>query len=501
MAFFFMKNYRDVAKPRTLVPRFIAAFIFMVDVSMFLSAILLVEPFINFFVKPFLALEWEEGPTLQLNGIYYFLVGACVLGRFLYKGHYTRRFPWYSQVERILKTAAFFAMLDAFVQFQYDVHPSALAPIYQLGFWVICASLLLIGRYVALTVVSYMGDWDLPVVLVGNAPSVLDCLYAFKADGHTGYTVKAILLQNAKDTPLDTVIVPKAYRDVPVIEDSAASIAYLKDNPDYFYILDIGELGQERNQDLMAAVEKHAANWAVIPNVRFVDAYGMEPHYFFGNDVMILHRRDRLKMPVERFCKRAIDVFATFWALPPLLIMTIIVYISKKMAKSDTPLFYGGERVGAGGKPFKCWKFCTMRADSDKMLQDYLASSEEAREEWAKFNKLKNDPRIDSHVSAFLRKSSLDELPQLWNVFVGDMSLVGPRPLLPNEVQLYGDFDNYRSVRPGITGLWQVSGRNETTFQQRVYWDGWYVRNWSLWHDIVIMIKTLRVFMIGEGAY
>nr|MBX2834028.1 sugar transferase [Micavibrio sp.] len=183
-------------------------------------------------------------------------------------------------------------------------------------------------------------------------------------------------------------------------------------------------------------------------------------------------------------------------------LVTLIVYLGKKIEGSDTPIFYGGKRVGMNGEEFKCWKFCTMRKDADQILNDLLAKNPDLKKEWDEFQKLKKDPRIDSKISKKLRSSSLDELPQLWNVFVGEMSVVGPRPILPEQREEYGEFMHlYETTRPGITGLWQVSGRNETTFQQRVFWDGWYIKNWSLWHDIVILFKTVSVLTNKKGAY
>jgi undecaprenyl-phosphate galactose phosphotransferase len=178
------------------------------------------------------------------------------------------------------------------------------------------------------------------------------------------------------------------------------------------------------------------------------------------------------------------------------------VYLLKRLEKSGTPVFYNGMRVGKDGRLFPCWKFCTMRTDGDQILAELLDTDAEARREWELYQKLRNDPRIDSRISAFLRKTSLDELPQLWNVFIGDMSLVGPRPILPYQTTEYGDsLRHYTSVRPGLTGLWQVSGRNETTFAQRINWDGWYIRNWSVWNDVIILFKTVRVLFTGSGAY
>lgn len=144
-----------------------------------------------------------------------------------------------------------------------------------------------------------------------------------------------------------------------------------------------------------------------------------------------------------------------------------------------------------------------MEPDSDYLLEEYFAKNPKAKEYWETFRKMpqNQDPRITTRTANIIRKTSIDELPQLWNVFVGDMSLVGPRPILQDEMKFYGDaLNEYYDVQPGITGLWQVSGRNETTFKQRVSWDQWYVRNWSLWGDVVILIKTPFILLSRKGA-
>jgi undecaprenyl-phosphate galactose phosphotransferase len=146
-------------------------------------------------------------------------------------------------------------------------------------------------------------------------------------------------------------------------------------------------------------------------------------------------------------------------------------------------------------------KFRTMVPNAQELLRDLLDSDPKARAEWEATRKLKNDPRI-TKLGAFLRKSSLDELPQLFNVLRGDMSLVGPRPVVMDELPYYGEAEQYYfEVRPGITGLWQISGRNDVDYERRVALDIWYVRNWTLWYDIVILFKTLTVVPARLGAY
>jgi lipopolysaccharide/colanic/teichoic acid biosynthesis glycosyltransferase len=164
-------------------------------------------------------------------------------------------------------------------------------------------------------------------------------------------------------------------------------------------------------------------------------------------------------------------------------------------------VFYGQERLGLGGRRFKAWKFRTMHSNADALLERYLQENAAARQEWQATHKLKHDPRVTG-IGYWLRKTSLDELPQIWNVLVGEMSLVGPRPIVEAEVPKYGDhYKDYASVVPGITGLWQISGRNNTTYPQRVAYDAYYVRNWSPWLDAYILACTIRVVLLGEGAY
>jgi lipopolysaccharide/colanic/teichoic acid biosynthesis glycosyltransferase len=147
------------------------------------------------------------------------------------------------------------------------------------------------------------------------------------------------------------------------------------------------------------------------------------------------------------------------------------------------------------------WKFRSMFTNGDALLEYYLDAHPEVREEWETTQKLKWDPRI-TRIGRFIRKTSLDELPQLWNVLRGDMSLVGPRPILLEEEAKYGDYYAlYTMVSPGITGMWQVSGRSNTTYEERLQLVAYYVRNWSLWLDIYLMLKTVRIVLFGRGAY
>jgi exopolysaccharide production protein ExoY len=174
------------------------------------------------------------------------------------------------------------------------------------------------------------------------------------------------------------------------------------------------------------------------------------------------------------------------------------------MIKLSSPgyVIYSHERIGRGGRPFRCYKFRTMYADADKRLKDLLASDSLLRAEWEKKFKLKNDPRI-TPIGAFLRKTSLDELPQFWNVLKGDLSVVGPRPVVKEEMEKHFGQKAAKilSIRPGLTGLWQVSGRSDTSYQERIDLDEKYINSQSLWLDIALIAKTIPAMISSRGAY
>jgi Undecaprenyl-phosphate galactose phosphotransferase WbaP len=202
----------------------------------------------------------------------------------------------------------------------------------------------------------------------------------------------------------------------------------------------------------------------------------------------------------QQFTKRAIDLLAILVSLPFTALLFLVLSILIKL-DSRGNVFYHQMRIGYNGKPFKMWKFRSMHRGADEMLCEYLKEHPEAQQEWDETHKLKNDPRI-TRVGKFLRKSSLDEFPQLINVFLGEMGLVGPRPIVSAEIIHYDRrFELYKHVIPGMTGMWQISGRSDTTYEQRVTLDEYYVRNWSIWLDAHILIRTFLVVLRGRGSY
>lgn len=207
----------------------------------------------------------------------------------------------------------------------------------------------------------------------------------------------------------------------------------------------------------------------------------------------------RSGMPRGGVAKRGFDVVAAstmlFFALPAMFFIAVIMFSTDR-----GPIFFGHERIGLNGRRFRCLKFRSMVVNSEEALRRHLELFPQARAEWEETQKLRNDPRI-TWLGRFLRVTSLDELPQLFNVIRGDMSLVGPRPIVQDEVKRYADdIAHYAAVRPGITGLWQVSGRSDVGYDQRVQLDSRYVQEWSFRGDMVILAKTVKVVALRTGS-
>ena len=213
---------------------------------------------------------------------------------------------------------------------------------------------------------------------------------------------------------------------------------------------------------------------------------------------------DRVFLPTRSFSTPHLMIkqFMDFWfSLIALIVLApLLATIAISLRLSGSPVVFHQQRVGRGGQLFECYKFCTMKPNAEAALLDILNKNPEKRLEWLKTQKLANDPRV-TRLGRFLRTTSLDELPQFINVLRGEMSLIGPRPVLPNELAKYGPYaDHYLSVKPGLTGLWQISGRNATTYNRRVALDVAYARNASLGFDCYILLHSTVPILTGKGA-
>lgn len=225
-----------------------------------------------------------------------------------------------------------------------------------------------------------------------------------------------------------------------------------------------------------------------------VDCNASEPSFEHSLQRIVAPARNWVA-PWKIVLDKSFAAFALLFFAPLICVVTAVVFF-----RQGGHILYGHTRIGQNGRQFTCWKFRTMALDADKLLADLLKDCPEARRQWQENRKLENDPRVTC-IGRFLRKTSLDELPQFWNVLRGDMSVVGPRPITESEASYYGsDLAYYSSVRPGITGLWQVSGRSDVGYEERVKKDVAYVKSQSLFGDLAIIFKTVKVVLSGDGA-
>jgi Undecaprenyl-phosphate galactose phosphotransferase WbaP len=253
--------------------------------------------------------------------------------------------------------------------------------------------------------------------------------------------------------------------------------------------------------DVAKAIEQDLGN---VPLVLVLsEGRGMPDHWNRhqmdeGLDGLLVEQH--LMLPVQQLVKRGMDLVIS--ALTGVILVPTFIGLAVAIKlTSRGPIFYGHERIGRGNTRFKAWKFRTMVADADKVLHNYLAQHPELQAEWDRDHKLKNDPRV-TRLGNFLRKWSIDELPQVWNVVRGEMSVVGPRPIVEAEIPKYGEhFEIFCSVTPGITGLWQVCGRNDTTYEERTRLDIYYIHHWSPWLDLYLLARTVKTVLFSKGAY
>ena len=331
--------------------------------------------------------------------------------------------------------------------------------------------------------------WGYPAVVFGTRASGHAVLHSLLSTPGLGLKPVAVLDDYSSSEEL---------HGIPVVHSVLLpALAARLQGPTYAVITGTGG----RRSPVSRIVERYGRYFThviVVPEIDGFSAAWAGPRNLGGVLGLEISRNALLR---ERsFAKRTLDVvlgsLAMIIAAPLCAAIAVAIRLD-----SDGRVFYSQERIGQNGRRFRAWKFRTMVQNADAVLETYLRENPGLRAEWESDHKLRNDPRI-TRVGRLLRITSLDELPQLWNVLRGEMSLVGPRPIVDSEVPRYGDsFGLYTRVRGGITGLWQVSGRSDTSYGERVSLDSWYVRNWSVWLDLCILFRTIAVVLFRRGAY
>ncbi|MDE1173248.1 MAG: undecaprenyl-phosphate galactose phosphotransferase WbaP [Parvibaculaceae bacterium] len=409
------------------------------------------------------------------------------------RGHYSRRTPFWAEMKDICQGLFVAALLDATILFLLQIQFSRL---WFIQTWLWSAITLPFARIWIRRLLTTFGRWVVPVIVVGDEENSRDAVDALHSETYLGYRVVGVLpISSFVDSPA-----PSAGDNTSEsVRRRRALIEMYAHYKVKFALLAPSASSLERMQPLLRDLNTTHAPYGIIPPLRGLSVLNMKAGYFFSHDVMMLSASNNLANLQSRFIKRAFDIVVSGTAL--LLLLPFFAVVALVIRLDGGSSFYGHRRVGIKNRLFGCLKFRTMVIDADARLEAVLKSDPVKAAEWQRDQKLRDDPRV-TRVGRFLRATSLDELPQLINVLRGDMSLVGPRPVTPTELLKYGeDASYYLLTRPGITGLWQVSGRNDTGYERRVQLDCWYVRNWSLWQDIAIIFKTIPAVLMKSGAY
>jgi UDP-galactose-lipid carrier transferase len=407
------------------------------------------------------------------------LVLMCMLGYFGCRGHYTSRVPAWTVLGDVATATLVAFASDAFLTMAVYGRPLQLEGLTR---WILLCPCLLISRVAVRQALCAAGVWSLDTLVVAGPDEIDAATAAICSDATLGYDVVGSIRPDTAAALQDEELV-----------------RLIADRRFDFVVAAIGGPCPEQESAVIGALRRTGVAIGLVPVLPGLPVAGFRRHYFLGHDLAMLVSKSNLTAPLNRLLKSIFDqvVAATLVVLFAPLMMGLAVLIRA----DGGPALFRHRRVGSGGRPFSCLKFRTMVTDADRRLQRMLVADPDAAAEWAANQKLTNDPRI-TRVGLFLRRSSLDELPQLLNVLRGEMSLVGPRPIVSDEVIRYGcDINYYYEAKPGLTGLWQVSGRNETGYARRVQLDVWYVRNWTLWHDIAILFKTIPAVFLRRGAH
>lgn len=417
-------------------------------------------------------------------------LGLLVILVFWYQEHYIKRRPFWEEMLQVVKIISLVLVVNLSIAF---ILGKGSLKVLLIGFWCSYAIILPLGRLVTKWILLKLNLWQRTLYIIGYDKNALHAYLLFARNKFMGYRLEAFVdvFNHAK--------VQLGHLPASMISEAELLNRIKRDKYcDVIVALNSHELNQKIK--FISFLQHNCLSLLILPDISGLSLYGAQVEHFFGNDQLVLRLNTNLSKKINKLIKRIFDIVMVLIMLVLIspLMLTIAIMI-KKTTKSK--VFFMHRRIGKNGEPFKCMKFQTMYPNSKEILQELLSSDPAIKREWEISFKLKNDPRV-TPIGKFLRATSLDELPQLFNVLIGNMSLVGPRPIILEEVERYQDsYYYYQLVLPGITGLWQVSGRSDVDYVNRVRLDEWYVKNWSIWYDIVILLKTIAVVIKRTGAY
>lgn len=402
--------------------------------------------------------------------------------------HYSDRRPFWDELSDLTGLVILLSLLDmaivALAQWQN-------ARLWWLVSWAVVFVMLLTCRFFTRYLLKKIHLWIRPTIIIGIGPNAAEATLALKSQPEMGLDVRYFVDPGGCQHEEVAITQPRL---------SVSQVPEIVTQPGIQWVIALEHSQSEQRENWL----RQLAQWgvsdvSVIPAMRGVPLHGTDMSHFFSHEVALLRMRNNLRRWPARLTKRIFDTLAAILIL--ILLSPVMLAIGYLVRRDGGAALFAHPRIGKKGRVFKCYKFRTMVVDAEKRLEELLQKSPELMHQWQQERKLRQDPRVN-RIGRILRMTSLDELPQLINVIRGEMSLVGPRPVVRAELTRYADqVGYYLMVRPGMTGLWQVSGRNDVDYETRVYLDSWYVKNWSLWYDLLIILKTVKVVFVRSGAY
>lgn len=411
----------------------------------------------------------------------------CVAWYWIRLRHYSYRKPFWFELKEVLRTLLIFAIIDLAINAFSKWHFSRYLWVFT---WSFAFIMVPVGRSLLRQVLDKFGLWKRDTIIIGCGKNAIDAYLAISSEKNLGFKIKCFIGDDSKE---------KEIFGCPIVNYDVSFLQNTHDKSMQFIIAVESDQVDIRDGWVRSLAKYNFRHVSVIPTTRGLPLYGTDMAFIFSHEVMILRVNNNLAKRTSQIRKRLFDIFGSLAII--IIASPLLAYLFWQVKKDGGPAIFGHERIGKGGKKFKCLKFRSMVMNSQEVLEKILATDPVSRAEWEKDFKLKDDPRI-TRIGRFIRRTSLDELPQLFNVLAGSMSLVGPRPIVQEELERYSDsVEYYLMAKPGMTGLWQVSGRNDIDYETRVYFDAWYVKNWSMWNDIAILFKTINVVLKRDGAY
>ncbi|MDI6800997.1 MAG: undecaprenyl-phosphate galactose phosphotransferase WbaP [Thermodesulfovibrionales bacterium] len=426
----------------------------------------------------------QRDMLLWVIGVWFFL--------YYYEGCYTKRFSFWDEIKALWKIA-FFSTVGVFVNVSLgklsDNVPRSL--IILMGFFALPVNPVI--RINSQKFLRKFGLFKRRVIIVGTGDIGRLTLKALQREQNYGYHVVGFIEDGEGSGKRIEGI--KAHKGIDRVD------RYIKRSNISDVFVALPDIEREKMKELVKKVQFKVERIMFIPDLQSIPVIGTEVHHFFNEQILSFEIKNNLAKKYNILVKRLFDAISGALLIVVLFVPMLVLSLLIMLDSPGHPIFTQ-KRNGRYGKTFRLYKFRTMYTGADEKLNEVLQKDANARLEWDKYYKLKSDPRV-TKIGKFLRETSLDELPQIFNVFKGEMSLVGPRPVTQEEIDIHYK-ENAAvcfNVPPGLTGLWQISGRNDASYDHRVNLDLWYVRNWNLWLDIVILLKTVRVVLRKEGAY